>query len=174
MPTLSELRKLILPGVVLIVGLVLLLGANTTLAHTLGSSRLIWICGLGGLVLAIPVALLMHDLDHYVRSAFMAMLAVGFALCATATAGFVNYRFSPKQPTTVQAEVIDKISQADGKNGGAYYLVTNRSPGLPLKVSYRRWMNTPISYPVRISMIPGYLGFPYVQGLVDAEPEQAR
>jgi len=173
MPTQSETSKLIFSGVILVIGVVLLLCGNSILTHTLNTQGLIWSSGGIGVVIAAVIACLVRDLSQYVRAAFMTMLAVGFALTSVSAASLINFRFSPQQKTIVLAEVIDKTSKPHADTS-TYYLITNKNPALPLKVSYQQWMNTPLSYPVKIAVIPGYFGFPYIQGFAEADATLTR
>lgn len=147
-------------------GLFFVIKESTPLDNTLGGAHLFWYgaaVGLGcGLVASWLVA---RGSTRAERAVQMIMLTAGFILTCSGTGSFINRKFSSTERLIEKYVVLQKgMSRETRRSPAEYYLYLKTPNGQErVQVQRRFWDSTQAGSTIKISLVPGYFKFPYIE-----------
>lgn len=150
-----------------IVGLLSLLFEIKNFDNTIQGSKLFWIAGLGGMVMALIITLLLKTFHPSVydeskrRYTVHLGLFIGFFLVSAALSGFCNHHFAT--PSTFSKNyVIERKSIGGHRSKEYFFILTIDNNEERFSVGQTRYDNFSEGEQIELSMLKGKLGFDYV------------
>jgi hypothetical protein len=147
-------------------GLFFVIRESTPLDNTLGGAYLFWYGAAAGLGCGLVASwLVVRGPTRAERVVQMIMMTAGFVLTCSAAGSFINRKFSSTERAIQKCVVLHKGSSRETRRSPAEYYLYLKTPNGEERVQVERrfWAAIADKSTIRVSAIPGFFKFPYIE-----------